>query len=527
MIMARSPLAAWLATAVLVLAGSAAAREARASAIVLAELPQVQGPIPVTETSHPFLSDRAAMEAAGYVEEEYFLSGLAKVYEWAGKDRRIRAVAGPGRYVTRLLVRRPRDPARFSGNVEVGVLNASVGIDIGGPIDRRRMLSQGDVWIGVTTKAVAARNLKKIDPQRYAPLDWSSPVPTARRCEVPTIIPSFMYAGVDRSALKTGATASAPETEDGLVWDMLGQLGLLLKSPQRDKLLPGFGKPYLYMDGGSQSSLYIRTWAAAFHDLYRTADGKPVYDGYLAFVGPAMILLNQCAQDIQLADPRQRLQTLDAAFISLSSEGEIWQSVHTRQPDAVTPHGGMVTYEVAGGSHMGRDVPGLPNTDSMMESLSQAARAGIQMPQLGVGPGIPAAPPNDFIWAPILRGAYHNLQLWVRQGVPPPHAPGIEVTAAGDVKRDRYGNALGGLRTPYIDVPVASYTGYRNPPGGGRGLMGARAPLSGETLKALYPDHAAYSARFSAATDRVLAGRWISPEDAQAMKQAAAAASVP
>ena len=74
---------------------------------------------------------------------------------------------------------------------------------------------------------------------------------------------------------------------------------------------------------------------------------------------------------------------------------------------------------------------------------------------------------------------------------------------------------------PYIDVPVASYTGYLSA-GGMGGVTGAKKPFAPETLKLLYPDHAAYVAKFSAATDRLLAARWISAEDAAAMKAAAA-----
>ena len=79
---------------------------------------------------------------------------------------------------------------------------------------------------------------------------------------------------------------------------------------------------------------------------------------------------------------------------------------------------------------------------------------------------------------------------------------------------------------PYIDAPVASHTGYLTA-GGMGGVTGAKKPFTAETLKTLYPDHAAYVAKFNAATDRLLKGRWILEEDAEAMKKAAAAAPVP
>ncbi len=491
------------------------------AAKVMAQLPQVMGPIPVTPTSHPFLDAKAAMEAAGYVEEEYFLSGRANVYDFAGATRDLKVVAGPGHYVTRILVRRPRDPARFSGNVEVNILNASGAVDAGGPIDVQRMVQQGDVWIGLTTKALTAAALKRFDPQRYAPIDWSNPAPPAQRCARPRTIPTIMY-GDDAAALANASDAS-PATEDGLVWDMIGQLGLLLKSEQRQKILPGFSKPWVYMDGGSQSGEYMRTWMVGFHDRYRTADGKPVYDGYLEIVGPAQIHINQCAADILFTDPREKLLHPDVPYIALYSEGETWTGRYTRQPDMVTAKGGIVTYQVAGGSHGGREIPGVasraigrPSPEDMAKASTP--RASGKMPE--------GLTPNDYPWAPITRGAYHNLQLWVRQGVTPPKGAVLELDNAGEIKRDQYGNAVGGVRLPYIDAPTAAHRGALA--GGGFGaVMGSKTAFTSEQLKVLYPDHATYVARFSAATDKALAGRWISPEDAAAMKKAAQAAPVP
>ncbi len=448
------------------------------------QLPKVSAPIPMTKESRPFLGAGAAMESVGYVEEEYFLSGEANVYDWPGSDHQVRIVAGPGKYTTRILVRRPRDPAKFSGNVELTILNASLNADFGGPTDFGRMVEQGDVWIGITSKPISAKALKQFDPVRYAALDWSNPAPPKNRCTQPTIIPTDMIGGNSVLWTKTvmwlmSITGKAPsklETEDGLVWDMLGQLGLLLKSEQRSMILPGFSKPWIYMTGVSQSSIYIRTWVKAFHDRYRTPDGKPVYDGYLAVVGPALARINQCAADVPLVDPAQKLGPPDVPFISLSSEGEMWQARYTHQPDAFTPRGGIVTYEVAGASHMAGDIPGRAPGMSAFATNQDMKKAGAN------GLGNLSEHNYDFAWSPVIRGAYHNLQLWVRQGIRPPQAPGITLDAKLEVKRDRYGNALGGVRMPYIEVPVAEHTGYQSA-GGMGGIRGTKKPFSPETLK--------------------------------------------
>jgi hypothetical protein len=309
---------------------------------------------------------------------------------------------------------------------------------------------------------------------------------------------------------------------------MLGQLGLLLKSEQRSNILPGFSKPWVYMTGISQSAIYIRTWVAGFHDRYRTFDGKPVYDGYLPIVGPAMIQMNQCSTDVALDDPRQKLTPPDVPLISLSSEGEMWQARYTHQPDIYTARGGIVTYEVAGASHRAGNVPGLAPDTISFAAVADMMKAGFKMSDSGgVAKLFPAgAVANDFIWQPLERGAFHNLQLWVRKGIKPPRSLGIVIDPKNEIKRDANGNAIGGVRMPYIEVPIATYTGYLTA-GGMGGVTGAKKPFAQETIKTLYPDHGTYVAKFSAATDKLLVGRWISEGDAAAMKAAADKAPIP
>jgi len=494
------------------------------------QLPTVSDAIPVTATSRPFLGAKEAMEEVGYIEEEFFLSGDANVYDWASTDHTVKVVAGPTNYVTRILVRRPKDPADFSGNVEVMILNASMGLDFGGPIDSQRMAQQGDAWVGITSKAIAASALKTFDPTRYEPLNWANPAEPSSQCKYPSIIPIYMGGGkiLFYVMAMLGSNSSSTETEDGLVWDMLGQLGLLLKSEHREKLLPGFKEPTLYMTGVSQSSIYIRTWLAAFHNRYRTPDGEPVYDGYLSVVGPALVRINQCSEDVTLDDPRQTLVPPDVPFISLSSEGEMWQGKHTHQPDTFTAKGGIVTYEVAGGSHQAYEIPGIPPDTTGRASPEDLARAGASMPNLsGIGKLLRlGADANDFVWAPLERGAYHNLQTWVVEGIRPPQALAIKLNSELEIMRDENGNALGGVRMPYIDVPTAAFRGYLSE-GGIGGIMGTRKPLSPEIISKLYPDHATYVARFSKATDRLVSQRWISADDAEAMKKAAKEMELP
>jgi hypothetical protein len=92
-------------------------------------LPKVTGPIPVTRDSYPFMSAYHAVEPVdlgkvGYVEKEYFVSGCANVYDYASNGGlKVRTAGAP--YTTRILVRYPADPRKFSGNVIVELLNPS------------------------------------------------------------------------------------------------------------------------------------------------------------------------------------------------------------------------------------------------------------------------------------------------------------------------------------------------------------------------------------------------------------------
>lgn len=90
--------------------------------------------IPETEDSFPYLSQGEGctkggidLGSYGYVEKEYFISGNANIYKT--KDDKL-ATASDADYVNRILVFQPEDPADFSGQVYVEILNASSYVDL-------------------------------------------------------------------------------------------------------------------------------------------------------------------------------------------------------------------------------------------------------------------------------------------------------------------------------------------------------------------------------------------------------------
>ena len=167
--------------------------------------------------------------ADGYVETEYLLSGSAQTY--AGPVTGPVVVASDdSRYVTRILVRHPTSPADFSGRVVVEPFNTSFGVDrdalwarVGGLLQ-----AEGDAWIGVTTRAMGAAELGKLDSLRYAEIDF--PV-------------------------------------NDLAWDALRDIGALIKAGGPGSPLGHLAVRRVYLGGYSQSAVDIATFAMAFHAI--------------------------------------------------------------------------------------------------------------------------------------------------------------------------------------------------------------------------------------------------------------------
>lgn len=89
------------------------------------------------------------------------------------------------------------------------------------------------------------------------------------------------------------------------------------------------------------------------------------------------------------------------------------------------------------------------------------------------------------------------------------------------LRRDAHGNALGGVRLPALDVPVATYRGEFID-----GAGGSTRTFEAATLAALYPTHDNYVTRMRAATDAVVAGGFMLPADAEEWMSRVAASPI-
>src|SRR5262249_45070328 len=123
----------------------------------------------------------------------------------------------------------------------------------------------------------------------------------------------------------------------------------------------------------------------------------------------------------------------------------------------------------------------------------------------------------------VVKAAISALDRWVRRGKPPKPAPRLDVAAGPPPKinHDANGVALGGIRTPQVDVPIAAFSGQQ--PGSVLcTLFGTTVPFDDAKLAALYPSHRAFVSEYDKAVARSLKAGWILRPDAKLMRKWAA-----
>jgi hypothetical protein len=209
-----------------------------------------------------------------------------------------------------------------------------------------------------------------------------------------------------------------------------------------------------------------------------------------------------------------------------------------RRPDSDAPGDRYRLWEVPGASHVSNDVhtPVITLQASLAElqgiPVSALAPVGCTHQQFVTGPsqGVPGVvDPNPFPFSYVANAAFADLTRWVDDGVPPPHAARIETTSAGSIVRDGFGNALGGVRTPFVDVPTATYVpidtvAHPTTFSGFCILYGYSVPFSQATLESLYGNHGDYVRQVvRESLQLVREGFWLLPDAEQAIREAAQA----
>jgi hypothetical protein len=427
--------------------------------------------------------------ARGYVEEEFFVSGAGNVYDWQ-TDGSIKIRTSGLPYTTRILIRRPSNRDRFSGTVLVDIGNRPQFFDTFATWGQLQdhLLSNGHIWVGLTVFAVNIESLKKLDSARYAPLSFPKP---AEQCGP--------------------ANARPPEFEDGIRWDVISQAAALLKSDSVSNPLSGYRVQYVY--ASMQSGGDLPTYINAIPRNVRLANGKPVYDAFLIKDSGGPGLLNACSPRMTAGDPRIVIRNAGVPVIQILAQNAI--TVNARRPDSDSAGDQFRRYELPGSSHF--DVWHFMYRPPIKEINAM----GIQSRDYFAVPREcdPREPINDFPQPYFFAGAFFNLDQWVRKGVSPPKAGFVELKDGreGEFVNDEFGNARGGIRSPWIDVPSGTFHPEMTGPGTCPNI-GYWVPFTWQRLETIYGNHANYEKKFFASVDRLVSDRWILPADGEKIK---------
>jgi len=132
--------------------------------------------------------------------------------------------------------------------------------------------------------------------------------------------------------------------------------------------------------------------------------------------------------------------------------------------------------------------------------------------------------------------AHTHRRRWITKGKTPPHAPYISVdqNPANDgshLALDELGNAKGGIRNVWVDVPIATYGVF------GKGktavqdrlclLAGTEVPLPEATLRKLYSNKDQYTGRVDRRLKELVSEGWFLPEYVDMVRAEVKASSIP
>ncbi len=433
--------------------------------------------------------------AYGYQEQEFFFEGTAKTY---GSD------LPPSPYRSRMIVWTPVDPARFNGTTVVewahvsdyGQFELTVNVNAQTPTLEDEgfafaLVSAEEGGIcDVSPTGCSGLSLQGADPARYSSLD---------------------HPGDDYS------------------FDIFSQAMQAIKNPTGVRPLGDLDSRYVIAEGfqasidkwypvgdpdpGSSTSPFSVYGALNAYLAVGADEDARVADGFLIDGGAPAI------------EPIYRVPTLHHL-----DESAIRR---TPTPDS-TNH---VTWEVVGAPHADRwssDHFGFASSTpkpKLTRSEEDARRDKFDdYGQNGLVGGEICAPGREtgtaFPRRFTLNAALVALRDWVATGVPAPAAPRIERVGpppdspSAKLARDGDGHAIGGVRSPVIEAPVAAYNGE------GCVSAGTMMPLADGRVAELYPTHRAYVERVLAAADEAVAGRFLLCADAETILRKASESAV-
>lgn len=452
--------------------------------VTTATRPRPPGPTPtlteLTGGKGVFMGEATPPDLAGvgYAQHEYAAAGTATSYKAAG------ALTGNGRwkfvpdatapYRTRVVVRAPVDPKAFSGTVVVEWLNVSGGVDADPDWTslQEEIVRAGDAWVGVSAQRIGVEG----GPVLVTVKGIAGAEDQGKGLEVidPARYGSLVHPG------------------DGFSFDIFTQAARALRTGAG---LGGLQPQRLIAAGESQSAFALVTYYDGVQPLARAFDGFFVHSR--GAVGLPLVAPGKYADIASAISGDTTIFRTDqgAPVMDIQTETDvisILDSYEARQPDTDR----FRLWEVAGTAHADAHLVG-PNAKYL---------------DCGV-------PINNGPMHVVAKAALRALTTWLTTGKAPVIAPRINVTpATRQARRDADGIALGGIRTPPVDVPVSAPSGVSGPhPSTICLLLGSEKPFPAARLAQLYPSRAEYLRRFGADADAAIKAGFVLPEDRRAL----------
>ncbi len=459
--------------------GGATAGAAQSPTAVFNRAATLEGPITTGHVVEPLSANAPNLAANGYVEQEYFASGTASAFTATSMPSNGRWTIKPttsATYATRILVRRPANPARFNGTVVVEWMNVSAGEsapdwDYLNP----SLMKAGYAYVGVSAQELGVDG-------GHAILGQAGASSGGLVAEEPARYGSLHHPG-DQYAL-----------------DIYAQIGKALSVP-KPVALGGLRPKHVIALGESQSAFYLTTFADALQPRTNIFDGIFIHSrgGGGASLNGTAITKTEGPTDLRIrTDLRVPVFMFETQTDLIALGYAPAQQPNTKR---------IRTWEVAGTSH------------------ADAYEVGPALSLLGCTTPVNNGPQHN-----VVQAAFAAFNKWVDNGTPPPSPPRFRLSSTDPavLALDSHGNVVGGVRTPAVDVPVSTLSGAA--PAGTSALcslFGQSTPFTPAQLASLYPTKAAYLAAYKASLNKSIAGGYILPADRAALLAQAQQVQIP
>ncbi|MCP4436737.1 MAG: hypothetical protein GY812_14735 [Actinomycetia bacterium] len=444
----------------------------------------------------------AAPAPDGYTTEEFFIGGTASSFDAAETPADGMWEAEPddeAEYLTRAIVHRP--PAEeFSGTVLVEWLNVSA---LEASPDwaylSEEVGREGHAYVLVSTQAQGIEGGETL-------LDAAIDEEAAAAAGAEDSGGATDNSGLKNTDPDRYGTLSHPG--DAYAYDIFSQVGRAIT--EDPALLGGLEAEQVIGVGESQSAFFLTTYANAIHPI------DPVYDGLIIHSRGAGASPLSGLREVETDENGDRIieegvlirTDLDIPVFMLLAETDLTMLgyANARQPDTDM----IRTWEVAGTAHADahqiRALVGGPR-DPMVGSV------------LGCTEPFNIGPHHE-----VYQAGLNHFVSWVGGGEAPPESPRLEM-ADGDeleIVRDENMIALGGIRTPLVDVPVNAPIG--DPPAAlaDEGialctLFGTTIPFDQPKIVELHGTADDYIAAFAASAAEAVEAGFLLQSDADAL----------